>query len=179
MWYNGISAPAGVGQPIQANIVAPVFTGTSNPPTVSDFPGTTPGRLVSEKELSAGTPQIDLKGDGTWRLGKMYGSAAGDINLDALATINQSYMPKRILTGTINITVAVGDAQNSGPVNFPAGFFTTTPATIVACYGTTVWFATTLNRDATGFDVSVRQFENVAVTGSAVNIPVSWIAIQE
>lgn len=60
-------------------VTTPVFTGTNPPDPLNnpnDFPSAIPGRVYSTVADTTG-PLVDLKGDGTWRLGNLSGLASG------------------------------------------------------------------------------------------------------
>lgn len=86
---QGASVPGRTGMFLQTTItgtqlvVTDPLWSTANPPDPAnnpkDFPSAIPGRFYSVVADAAG-PLVDLKGDGTWRLGSLTGLASGAVN---------------------------------------------------------------------------------------------------
>lgn len=63
-----------------------LITSGTNPPAANNFPGAGAGKIISSATDGSSNPMIDLRGDGTWRLGNLSGSATGALTISDRGT---------------------------------------------------------------------------------------------
>lgn len=80
-----------------------------------------------------------------------------------------------LATGSVVINLAAA-SSGSAAVAFPAGRFSGAPKIVATVVGSTSFFASASTPDLDGSSITVRHFDNTAVTAS---VTVHWIAIEQ
>lgn len=118
------------------------------------------GTIASQATDGVG-PLAQVKGDGSWRLGPLGGSAAGAITAG-------------ICSGQATVSISAA-AQGDVAITFPAGMFTSAPK-VVAIAMSTNYYATLFTTPTTsGVTIRVNHKDGTAAT---VNVNIQWIAVQ-